>query len=560
MIRIIKEFMYRNNKRDLLLQIIMIVSAGMPLYKQAIMCNDELQARYWGMQGYFTAQNYYFHEMLSKGRALSAPIVSISLPLGFLGESNYVFRIMQIVTLILVSLLFGYAVALLLENVNLGRLCAISSFVFLPITFEHTEPNAFVTDYCVPMILFYGAVILFIKYLNDKSKKRYIYIFSILLFIALTSYEAFVTLSPVFILILLYKSGLRGLKNNIGVILIIMADCFVFLGMYLLLGKLFPSNYEGNQITAINIGESLKIIIHLFKACFPGYFLFSPKYKSIWNVYKYFSVDYFVRAGILAVVFFAFFYDVMSSLSNDKLCIKKIKHFFVLIGALFVIICTSLPISIAKMYQGNVGEQGFIALPVTYFAFPFAVFVIIYILYIFINLINYKSIRIVMSLCMSILLFAISYQNDIYAEVNNENFMRLCRIESVIESRTMDKCTGLSFYAPNIYETRNALAIHDGYWTSFAEIKDVDVSFNVSDVQSDNRIYADDDCEQFQIWKDNKLSVMSSKCLEKSIPVRYDEFKCFSANCIDHTRDHGWFCYYFKLINNELMPISAEEF
>ena len=86
---------------------LLIVAVCIPLYKQGIMCNDELQTRYWSYQGFSTAYKHYFEEHILKGRALSTPIVSLTICLGFLGQSNWTFKILQIFSILLSACVFG---------------------------------------------------------------------------------------------------------------------------------------------------------------------------------------------------------------------------------------------------------------------------------------------------------------------------------------------------------------------------------------------------------------------------------------------------------------------
>lgn len=45
------------------------------------------------------------------------------------------------------------------------------------------------------------------------------------------------------------------------------------------------------------------------------------------------------------------------------------KSLLILVMLLGCTVLPFLPISVSKMYQGNVGEQGFISLPVSYFSY-----------------------------------------------------------------------------------------------------------------------------------------------------------------------------------------------
>ena len=107
------------------------------------MCNDELQSRFWSMQGTKAFFERYMVDHVEKGRALSAPLVTFTMWLGFWGNSSWSFRIVQILSILICVCLFGVLINKLFNNTRFAYFCALFSLLFMPVSFEHTSPNAF---------------------------------------------------------------------------------------------------------------------------------------------------------------------------------------------------------------------------------------------------------------------------------------------------------------------------------------------------------------------------------------------------------------------------------
>ncbi|WP_027218044.1 acyltransferase family protein [Butyrivibrio fibrisolvens] len=545
--------------------LILIILVCVPLFRQGIMCNDELQTRYWMFTGIKNAYNHYFTEHILKGRALSTPIVSLTICLGFLGQTNYLFKILQIISILFDMALFGILVSEVFQSKKFGLFCSTTALVFLPITFEHTEPNAFVTLYCIPFAFLLISLIVFVKYLKSPQRKSLIWGAMILFFIVQTSYEAFITFLPFYFILGWYLLGTDQLKKRYKTFLAVLITGLIFLILYVIAGKVFVSNYQGNQIANIEINESFKIIKQLFVSTFPGYYLVAPKYQVIWSNYKFFSPSFLVRSFLVALLYGCLVYKALMihkecddnlQFSGNK---KRSIYFIILLIA--QIICTTLPVSIASMYQGNVGQQGFIALPVTYFGYYVTVLLCCYIVFCLIRILDIKLLSQCVLLAVTIILLCVQYRNDIFSTEQYENFARIERIEKMIQSKCICNADGEAFYSSDIFETRNALAIHDNHWTVYAIANGVNVTFVKSD-QLENTIYSDDNCHVFSIKIGNKICVLSDGYIGKKIPIQISDNESKLAECTEYVKDGDWYCYYFELIDgsDEVMPINEEAF
>lgn len=248
--------------------------------------NDEVQARYWSMLGFKEFYSHFFEELLLKGRAISCWIVPITHMLGYIGEETYCFKILQILVILLNIGAFGKLIKMLFSK-GLSKLTILMLFLFLPITFEPTLPNAYVAIYGLPLFFIFLSLILYIKYIRIY-KKRYL-VFSMLLFvIACCSYEAFITYAPIYWIICIYEKKIyswKKCKQNLVELSVPFITGILFALIYIITVIIFPSLYAGNQI-GFTVNGALTIIKNLFKSSLPASFLFSAKYRYLFDLYK----------------------------------------------------------------------------------------------------------------------------------------------------------------------------------------------------------------------------------------------------------------------------------
>lgn len=107
--------------------IMLTIVAFVPMYKQGIMCNDELQTRFWSSCGFAEFIEHYFSFKL-QGRALQAPVLPLMMWLGLITQNNMVFRLAQIATIILCILTFTCLTYKVFANKKLSILCCVNSF------------------------------------------------------------------------------------------------------------------------------------------------------------------------------------------------------------------------------------------------------------------------------------------------------------------------------------------------------------------------------------------------------------------------------------------------
>ena len=542
-----------NHKLLCIIIIALIFIVVLPLWRQGIMCNDELQSRYWSYQGFKEFYKHFLRNHIEKGRALSTVIVSFTMYLGFLGQSTWTFKILQILSILICIALFSILTYKVLGNKRFCIFVGVCNLLFLPVTFEHTAPNAFSTLYNVPLAILFLSMILFVKYISE-DRNRDLIISMILLFIAEISYEAFIMYVPLYCLYAIVKKGIKK-ENIIKNVLIPIGNAVLFLGLYVISAKLFPSNYTGNQIQITSIKNSIKIIAELFMSTLPGRYLFSSKYIYLTKYYYTNNWSNIIRVCVLSILVIAVFRKLIST---KNLNIKGKAFKSIILVLLFCVagaVAPIIPISVSSMYQNIIGESGFMALPVTFFGYFWSVLLFSYIIWqIAAGVKNDIVTHILIAGCV-LLIIPIQIMNDTIADEEYSNFRRLETIEDFVKSATMSELQGYTFYSTDLYERRNTLAIHDGFWTDYARVSGLNIQIKNGEAESDsNKIYIVDDCI-FEIWIGSQLRIMSKKQLNSPVVVQKNEMDWQVVKCAEYSQDEtGWYVYCFE--GNDLIPVD----
>lgn len=492
---------------------IFIILFSLPILKLGIMQNDELISRFWSKQGFLKFYGHYFIEQIEKGRALSAITIPLSMYIGFLSQNTYIFKAFQVAMIILPVILFGSLLKKIFNDNKIKYIFLILFLALLPITFEPTVPNVFVTFYNVYICLLIVSFDYYLKYL-DSAKTKELIISMLLYAVCLVSYEAFVTYVPVFLILYIIKKGYKNIKKDIKSLLVPIVCGLSYIILYFIFSKIFPSNYGGNQISNIDIIKSLKIIINLVLNILPGSYLINNKYNYIYDYYhsNLRTID-LVRVGIFTLLFLIIIINVFStSKKNDEIKVSKVIG--ILICGIMLIVLPLLPISVASMYQTIDFKNNVFALPVSFFSY----FGIIFLLSFFIKLIidNYSNFKYALIIPLIFCVFGIQKMNAIISNEASKNFERLEYIEDFISNQELlSKFENNDIYAPSIYLTKNALAIHDGYWSDFSLLNGININY-INGTPNDKNIELifDEQKNIFYITKEDLVYVITDSIIE----------------------------------------------
>lgn len=569
-----------DNKVMVLLGGILVILISAPMMIQGIIINDELQSRFWIMKGTKSFFNHYINLYTNQGRALGAITTTISMFFNFISSNEVIFRLFNIMGIIINIGLFSYLIFRIFNKKGFAVFSALSILVFLPISFEHTLPNAFVNLFATPFSLFLISLILFIRYL-EKSDNKSLIISCILLFISFTIYEIFIMLTPLYLLLILYKTPREriNLKYICHKLAFPFMTSLIYLVLYFILRRIFPSAYNGNQI-GFTIKGMLEIMRQLLLSSMPGYFLFNHKYRYLLsintigsyqlsgatledfkNLFIYLLNNFLnMRTMLILFLYMLINFNLLQTQENSIISKKRYSlGIGVIISGIVSATLLTVPNAISKMYQGYVNEQNFIALPVTYFSYFFVIFTLSYIIWEMAKRFNKKYVCVIIVLIMGIYSFLIQGMNDTFAQVQNKDYERLLKIERIFETQVLNKLNKTSILCSDLYIQKNALAVHNGYWTQYAEIKGLNIEMSSEDIgQAIILEYPND--EYFLIRANEQIVILSEQNLQdKTITIRLDDKDLYRGIKLRSTMmDNGFYVYALTVQNDTMTQVDVD--
>jgi len=538
--------------------VIVILLFSIPMLRTGIIINDELQARLLAMQGFATFYKTDFNGWIGQGRLLAAPINSFTMYLSFIGAKyGTVNRIGSVIILLGDIFAFGILIYKLFKNKCFAVFCAVIVLACMPIAFEHTAPNAFVGFLALPFMMILISAALYIDYMETK-KIVFALVSMALFFISMMSYEAFIT----YVLLYVFIAVGLNIRNEKKILfiqsLIPIFVAVLFLISYVVSSKIAPSHYEGNQLGFESIRGPLAILKNLFVVSTPGFFIWFPRYQHLKKLYYNLEAADYIRIGLFTMAIVMVSYIIIKEQIDDHkddnqekkgLPRGLIGHIFVLACGLSYMIIPSLPNSIASMYQGNVGfTGGFLALPVTYFEYFAASFVMAYLIWMAIRVIGGRF-YLVFLVIIGLLVANIQQMNDIISKEQNDNFNRLKSIEHFLGTEEVRSLPAGNYCAPDLYKGENLLAIHDGYWSQYCNsILGLEISLNKEHIDSEvGNIFYDGDL--FVVVSDDVITIESNDMEEgrRAIRISDDASMIFDFDNADYSKGWDTSCYVYQM-------------
>lgn len=552
-VRRVKSAVKRHPLTVLLLGLFLL-TALIPWYREGIILNDELRQRFAAYQGMSTYLTATFHGCLNQGRVLAAPVQTALLWLNFIGQSNWTFKITQILIILLTVFAFCALIDRIFAKRSFSLLCGIALVAFLPVTFEHTMPNAFVAIF--PVGLLFVSMSLYWDWLVTRRTGKLLG--SILtLVITLCSYEAFVTFVPVYVLLAVWQRGIKETLHRWRDLLWPVITGVVYVAAYVVSGKLFPSQYAGNQLILPNPLNALKIMLHLMCTSLPGYYLTNKKYQYLFTVYQNITLDDVVRLVLVCCTFAGLMLLLFRGRSREG----QLKHIgWVILGALVCMALPTVPIAMAEMYQTAIGgDNGFLALPVTFFAYFPGILLCCLLCWQLCCAVPHKATPWVIALCMLMVLAPTQLMSEEFAQRQDENFDRLETMEAYVKSPIMQNMGSATVCTTDLFQTRDALGIHDSYWTDYAAASGETVQVvNQEGTATDHRLYFDD--TRFYLWAGDQLCVASKEPLTGYGAVPYLADTYYPVH-YDQSYGYGeWYVCLFSYTDGTLKPSTMESF
>lgn len=592
----IKKCIYNNKVLCMSLSSITVLIAK-PIFMQGIICNDELQARYYRNIGFFDLLKHNFYNEIRMGRPMRA-LAALNATLGFTSNNIYIYRTTQIIVLLISIILFGYLLYKIFDQKEFAIFTTIMIGLFLPITFEHSVPNAFNGLVAIPMIFLIISLILYCKYI-ERNNKKILVLSMVLFFIAMLGYEFIVTFCVLFPL--LYIAKIPKKERSVRILLnkSILPCGLGGIFIILMLGtqKIVGSQYEGAQIGFVSFTSSAHIIWMLLKTSLPGYYLFNSKYQYLFNIYSGSNVALLegninqimssgasflekiellvkdtlalftynlsnVRIAVLLILVFIVLFMLFKKSSKQN---KSTILFPIVIGIVYMIL-PSLPNSVSKLYQGNITPDNFTGLPVTYFLFVSSMFTICYIIWNLLKKIKNKKIIIIIITLICVYSIPLQGMNEAFSTEQNYNYNRLLSIEKLFNTNTVKNMNNQSIYAPDLYNQKNLLYVHDGYWEKYSDLIGLKLKISKEKQYSNENFtifYQNDN--YFVLNGGNEIVILSEKRLSGVYPIKISNQQYISCDMKNETLDSGLYCYKFikKVDENnniQLVPNDDEAF
>lgn len=558
---------------------VLIALAVLPMLEQGVVCNDELQTSFRAQLGWSQFWNHYATVWANQGRSLGAPLNIFSSYMGFLSTNGYIFRSISILLMLVVFALYGWLIARLRKNIYWGIAIFSVAILLMPIVFEHTLPNAFVSLFSIPLILAFISFHLFLTYLKEGSRLTLL-ASMFAWFFFLMGYEAFLTLTPVF-LVIAYIQRQATRKDLMQVVMDcrhILATSFLFLGTYVLISRIFPSQYAGNSIADLSLESSSAIVAQLVASGIPGYYLFNEKYRYLLEVFS----NSFHSAGVplaqspiaitlsnLFPMSSGFSANLRNAASDPRVALMailgislalrigkmavarepqiKLRQLPLLVGVpLAMAIFMAIPNSLGALYQGTVNANDFVALPVTFMIYCILIFVAVTFGWFCVERISAVKSSLILSSIVLLLMVPIQAMNGVFAQEQSRNFARLNMLKSVFDTNFIQHLDTKKIEAVEFYETKNLLAVNKNYWSDYARAKGL--SFEVTSEKGDQDY-------KFRIISDSQVALIGRGKIALLSVEKMDGHKLFVVNRENNTshilalnngiKDHIFYKYVF---------------
>lgn len=487
-----------------------------PLLIKGIICNDELMLRLWGQQGLDTFFKItIFNENIGKGRILG--ILGNIKFLDYISESKYVYGVINVVFIITAVALFAYFVFQIVKEKAYCIFLGIFIVALMPVTFEPSVPSQFVVVVLQPMILLELSMIFYMKYL-EICEMKYLAFSLVLFFWAMCLYEFIITYALMYFIIYLIKGTDFSIKKTIRDMAPFVSSAVLYLALYIVQGRIAPTNYSGNTIQILSVFKVFRVIGVTVLTSFPGFYtFFSTKYRYLFNYYKTKETleILFPIVAIFALVFLWILVDVIKQgkeQGKGQGKIYKKKFIYMIIVSGMYVVLPVIPNSLTSLYQETVSFQSFVSIPVSIYMYFALCVPITYIIWKLVT--KCKKVVSISIICVIVVLGTVQQtQNYVVAKEQSANFERIIQIEKLLELEYWNQYSGTEIVAPSLYETYNAMAVEDGHWTQYANIYHSNISVDREarqesylelTMQDDNSFYFDNRSANILITKCEK--------------------------------------------------------
>lgn len=509
---------------------ICVICVGIPIIQSGIALNDELRATVQRFGGFGPMLYKAFSGEIRNGRAMRS-LGGIYSALGFVSNSILLSRVIQYGILLLATFFLGLFVYRLWKSKRLAVLTGLLFLCFLPVTFEHAVPNAFNALCFFPFSLILASFSTYLLWL-EKRKKLW-YIFTMLLFAcAMGGYEFLITYILMYPILYLARAEKeeKNLKNLIVKHIPLGLTAVLYLVGMVVFSSVKENVYTGTNVGFVSLASSAEILKVLFFSALPGYFCFNSKYRFLFDTYLRFPKPSEESGAVEAAKYFATLLQdwrvwllvaclallILKMLPKQKQRSKNALAgvlLTMLSGLLFMTV-PALPNAISALYQGQVTESFFTSLPVSVFLYGAAVTVLGYGLWRLAEYVGKRSFAVFAAVILCMGVFSVQRMNTVFAAEHQKDYGRLQLMQDVLQSGVGENLQNTTAYAPQLFQTRNLLAVHSSYWKDYARALGwLNVDIQKDKEKSDYAITLQKDEELLVIEGDGELALFSRKPL-----------------------------------------------
>lgn len=519
-----------------------------------------------------------YERSLEQGRTIT---YFLTYPLSYLlnfSENFYISRIRDFSFIILNLISLGMLYYRFFHKFSFSCLTFCISLAFLPVTFEHTLPQAY-CGFAFYFSVMIGAVFLFIKWL-ESGKKLYLLVSLLINLYILFFYEVFITLMPIYAVAAWYvlpeerKSGkniILAVKHHIGISILYL---LVYSGM-----RYFsPSTYEGNSVGSLSGISIFKVLKQLILASLPGYYWTNAKYRYIFREYSNYEailngggvkavIVRNIDIGIFCfgIILFGVLMILMDNVHMYKLGNTRAEAATTVGIAMGFVVLPLLPVAISARYQASVNASDFISVPAVYFSYLAVAFLISYFIWEITGRLGKKAIFILLA---AIMLFSVGIQmmNRVIERRQAETALRVTTIEDVFKTDVVSRLEGMEVDAADLYETIDALgfeneAVEDGYWTLFSRHTGHDIILKSrSDGSAVSMFYKKEKQGGLVgIRIDSSYYVLARERQSDPKTVKISDGQYAIASFDQYTIDHGMYLYSYIVVGDKLMSVKGND-
>ena len=490
----------------------------------------------------------------------------------------YLFKIRDFSFIILSLVSLSVLYYKLFHKFSFSCLTACIGLAFMPVTFEHTLPQAY-CECAIYASIIIGAVLLFIQWL-EKGKKGYLLTSLFVNFYMLFCYEIFIVLMPIYAVAAWHTlpKERKNIRNIVCAVKYHIGISVLYLMVYTGMRYFFPSSYDGNSFGSLSVVSIFRVLKQLILASLPGYYCLNAKYRYIFREFSNYEAilsgggvkAVIVRNADLGVVCFGIILFVALVMVLNNVHIFEMRNTNCGVAATIgismgFVVLPLLPFAISVRYQSLVNASNYISVTAVYFSYLAVVFLISYLVWEITVRLGKKATFILLTVIV-LSSMGIQMMNHVIESRQEETANRVKMIEEVFKTDIVGRLEEMEVDATDLYETIDALGfendeVTDGYWTLFSRYYGHDITLkSKSDGSIASMFYKKEKQGGLVgIRIDSSYYVLTTERQADPKAVKIGDNQYMIASFNQYTIDHGMYIYAYIIVGDRLLPVKDND-